>query len=126
MDRGHDSYVWALGGTVWTELVSTVIHLEPKFVHFDQICGNKFLVNFYTDTGEEVGYRVTFGHVSKCVVLGCEDPRLYQVWILTFLYLLNYRFCLILCAHLYFLILILKYICLCVYLQPIPYEMMVC
>ena len=79
MERADDSYAWALNGTKWTYLIWSVINLVPKFVHFEQIGANKFLVNFYTASGDEVDYGFTSVHVSKCVVLGYNDPRLYQV-----------------------------------------------
>ena len=72
-----------------------MIHLDPKFVHFDQISGKKFVVNFYTTSGEEVDYGYTFGHVSKCLVLGCNDPRLYQVCTITFVCLLLFFYLLL-------------------------------
>ena len=95
MERSDDSYAWALSGTKWTDLIWSVIDLVPMFVHFEQTGANNFMVNFYTPSGDEVDYDFTSGHDSKCLVLGCQDPRLYQVCTLSLIYLLVYFFYLI-------------------------------
>ncbi|GJS28961.1 hypothetical protein Tco_0489581 [Tanacetum coccineum] len=71
IDRDYSSSGWSFNGSKWVEFISSVKHLDPKIIHFDQIDGNRFLVNFYTKNGDEVEYRFTCDHVEKCVVVEC-------------------------------------------------------
>ncbi|GJZ08028.1 hypothetical protein Tco_0542311 [Tanacetum coccineum] len=78
MNRNLEPFVWSFNGDKWIDFMSTFKLLDSKIIHFDQINCNRFLVNFYTKDGDEVGYGFTKDHVYKCLVSGCHDPRIYQ------------------------------------------------
>ncbi|GJT56019.1 hypothetical protein Tco_0991073 [Tanacetum coccineum] len=78
MDRNHTFSWWSFNGTKWVDFMSRFIHLDPKIIRVDQIDVNRFLVNFYTKVGDEAEYGFTQDHVKKCVVVGCNDPRMFQ------------------------------------------------
>ncbi|GKB41415.1 ribonuclease H-like domain-containing protein, partial [Tanacetum coccineum] len=79
MDRDFEDSAWSFNGFQWVTFISTVKDLNPKIIHFKQIDIKTFLVNFYTKDGDELDYVFTKDHEMKCVVVGCHDPRMYQV-----------------------------------------------
>ncbi|GJW69173.1 hypothetical protein Tco_0123597 [Tanacetum coccineum] len=78
-DRDYKDSAWSFNGSEWVSVILTFKDLNPKIIHFEQIDLKTFLVNFYTKDGNEVDYVFTKDHEMKCVVVGCHDPRMYQV-----------------------------------------------
>ncbi|GJV31199.1 hypothetical protein Tco_1391599 [Tanacetum coccineum] len=77
MNRNYKPLVWSFNGDKWVEFMSTVKHLEPKIIHFDQInaCPGRVAIEFngvVSDIG--ISFSV-FSRLKKLVGVAFTGPE---------------------------------------------------